>query len=367
MTPDTLLADLDLALAGDPGADRDLLELVADVRDQAPTMTPAFADALHERVRSGFAPAATATARRRRRRPVLYVLGPALAAVLVAVVVVSENGGRSATTVAPAASGKAVQLSPSVTAGPAARTPAVPAVPSPPIVAGTPESEAAAPGRRVERTTSLTLSTTTDNVQAVAAGVVRATQQAGGFVSSSQVQIDGTHGTATFTLRIPAARLEPALTALNHLARVTSMSQSTQDITGEFASTNARLAALQAQLIALHRRRQTPFTIVRERTVAQEIATQRAALSGLRHRADYVTVELQVSGHPRHHHAAVHHGSSFTPRRALHDAGRILEVVAAGLVIALTILIPLGVLLTAAWLAARAVRRRHRQAALKLS
>lgn len=375
MTPDTLLERLDLALADAPEADADLLALVGDVRTQAPRMTTEFAATLDERVRAGFArePRAPrlASGLRHLRAPKLFVLGPlGAAAAAVVVLVVSSSGGGGSTSPSPSVLAQREATATTDTAasksGASGGVAGVP-TPSSTVHFGPNSLTTASPGRRVERTTQLALSTTTDHVQAVADGVVSATQQAGGFVSNSQVQIDGRHGSATFTLRIPSARLEPALTALTRLAHVTSMSQSTQDITGEFATTNTRLARLHAQLGALRRRPQTPATLARERAVRRAIAAQQGALSALRHRADYVTVELTVTGHPRAHHAAVRHGGGFTPGNALHDAGRILEVGLGVLVIAAAILIPLGLLLAGAGLAARSLRRRNREAALKTS
>jgi hypothetical protein len=381
MTPDTLLERLDLALADDPGADADLLALVADVRAQAPAMSDEFAAALDERVAAGLAPR-----RAWLRMPNLFVMGPLGAAVAAAivVVVVSTSGGGSPRPVVDAGPTRLEAHAPTLakTAGGAAASSAGPALPAPesaqvaPSASAAPVPQAAlggtttpAPGRRVELTTQLALSTTTDKVQATADGVVSATRQAGGFVSSSQVQIAGSEGDATFTLRIPAARLEPALTAFTRLAHVTSMSQSTQDITGQFATTNTRLTRLEGRLGTLRKGVQNPTTIAQENALAHEIAAQKSALSGLRHEADYVTVDLTITGHRAHHHAVVHHkgGGGFSVHRALHDAGRILEIGLGVLVIAAAILLPLGLLLGLAGLAARSLRRRTRESALKMS
>ncbi len=103
------------------------------------------------------------------------------------------------------------------------------------------------------------------------------------------------------------------------------MSQYSRDITGEFHSTNTQLARLQAQLAALQKRPQTDVTKVKIRQVQRQIASQLASLSQLRHRADYVTVQMTITGkgHKKHHHVApVHHGGGFTPGKALHAAAR---------------------------------------------
>jgi hypothetical protein len=387
MTPDTLLEDLDLALDGHPAADRDLLALVADVRAQAPQIDPQFSTALDQSVSRGFAaqsPPGRAPRRGRRLRwPTLYVLGPVAAAAVAVVVVIGSSGGGSSNVLTHEASTPAVSKSSTPgAAGSAAKAPqsndnlqqplgAATAAPAPEasagVTAGTPLAAPVTGGRRVERSVQLALLTPIDSLQETAAGVVRATQQANGFVASSQVTITGNTGSAAYTLRIPAARLESTLTALTHLGKVTSMNQTTQDITGEFASTGTRLSRLQTQLVALRQRKQTPLVIVKERQIAAQIATEQNALSNLRHRADYVTVNLSITGkgHRHHHVAPVHHGSGFTPGKALHAAGKVLVVAAGVAIIALIILIPLGLLAGAIAYTVRAVRRRNREATLK--
>ncbi len=145
------------------------------------------------------------------------------------------------------------------------------------------------------------------------------------------------------------------------------MSQYSRDITGEFHSTNTQLARLQAQLAALQKRPQTAVTKVKIRQVQRQIASQLASLSQLRHRADYVTVQMTVTGkgHKKHHHVApVHHGGGFTPGDALHAAAKILKVVAAVAIVSLLILIPFAIVLGGLGYVARIIRRRNREALL---
>ena len=60
------------------------------------------------------------------------------------------------------------------------------------------------------------------------------------------------------------------------------------------------------------------------------------------------------------------HGGGFTLHRALHDAGRVLVVVAGGALIALAVLVPLGLLVGLVAWAALVLRRRRREAMLDL-
>jgi hypothetical protein len=60
------------------------------------------------------------------------------------------------------------------------------------------------------------------------------------------------------------------------------------------------------------------------------------------------------------------HGGGFTLHRAVHDAGRVLVVVAGISLIALAVLIPAGLMVAlVAWVALR-LRRRRREAMLDL-
>jgi uncharacterized membrane protein (Fun14 family) len=64
--------------------------------------------------------------------------------------------------------------------------------------------------------------------------------------------------------------------------------------------------------------------------------------------------------------AATGHGSSFTIGRALHDAGRVLVVVAGAALIALAVLVPVGLVAALVAWAGYAVRRRRREQVLDL-
>src|SRR5215207_2430155 len=182
---------LEAALADDPAAEPELTELVREVRAEAPTMAPEFRAQLDERVQSGFARAPRArrglslpSFSRRSLLPALGVAGCLLAA-LVAVLVASggsgDDGGSAggvASQAQPAerrAGGAGESAGDSAAAGGGAE-------PAPTAKSLAPS----APGRRVERTTRLELTTT--DVQRVADGVVRATQTSGGFVQLSQVR-----------------------------------------------------------------------------------------------------------------------------------------------------------------------------------
>jgi hypothetical protein len=388
------LEALESALAGEPAAEPELVALVRDVRLEAPAMSPAFRAELDARVARGFgrrvAPGAAAGRGRGplrdrfaalRSRPLLPALGVAgcLLAGLVAVLVVGGGNGKDnasrgggVTAVAPASSesgGAGSGSAPSTdSAAPLAKdqstssAQAAPAVKSP-----SPAAPPAAGGRHVERSTTLALTTT--DVQKTADGVVRATQAVGGYVQLSQVRTGDGNGSATFVLRVPSAKLDDALASLSKLGHVRSMEQSANDITGQYDSARSRLADARAERRGLLR-------ALGKATTAQEIASLKARIAdnrrelnrlqsefnAVRRRANYATVQVDVTGRPHKQEPAP--GGSWDPGDAAHDALRVLEVGAGVGLIGLAVLVPLAVLGTAAGFAAGALRRRRREAAL---
>jgi hypothetical protein len=77
------------------------------------------------------------------------------------------------------------------------------------------------------------------------------------------------------------------------------------------------------------------------------------------------TIDVRVRGDRRG--AAAPAGGRWTPGDALHDAGRVLEVVAGIAVIGLAVALPVGLLAAVAVLASRLLTRRRRERALELA
>jgi hypothetical protein len=387
------LRELEAALAGEPAADPELALLVADVRAAAPEPDAQFLASLDARVHAGF-PREEDTPRRaaggpswRQRLPHPNVLVPSVAGTLVAALVVvgiATSGGdgpddsassgsassRAGTTAlkkrepqatedaAASVSGArpAVQTQSSSSASKVAPSPPLPAVPS-----STP--------RKVQRAAELTLTPAPDEVQDTADGVVRETQAAGGYVQTSSIRTRDDGGSASFTLRVPSAKLDDTLAALSRLAHVGALSQSSTDITAQTASAADRLSDARAErralLAALGRAttdRQIASLKARLRDNRSEIARRQGALDAQRRRADLATVSVEIDSAGQA--ATPADDGAWTPGDALRDAGRVLEVAGGVALIALAVLAPLGVLAALALLGARAVRRRRREAAL---
>jgi Domain of unknown function (DUF4349) len=356
------LEALEAALAGDPAAEPELIALVRDVRAQAPAMDPGFRARLDERVERGFA-TAPRPKRRRNLVPALGIAGCVLAGIVAIALTGGGSGNDNGSSGAGAgavstASGPITEQAQKDAAGGAgsSSSSAAPAAPQ------------ASRTRKVERSTRLELTTT--DVQDTADGVVRATQASGGFVQSSQVASGDGSGNATFVLRVPTARLDDAIARLSKLGHVRSLQQSAQDITGAYDSASTRLAEARAERRGLLR-------AIAKATTAQEISSLRARIAdnrreiaryqrefeALRNRANYATVEVDVTGRP-HKSQPAPSGGSWSPGDAAHDAVRVLEVSAGVALIGLAVLVPLALLGAAAGLGASAYRRRRREAAL---
>jgi hypothetical protein len=162
-------------------------------------------------------------------------------------------------------------------------------------------------------------------------------------------------------------RLRPALRDLAALAAVRTQTQSGRDVTREHVTAKDRLQAARAERRSLLRRLELATTdeeaeALRRRLdiVAGEINGLRSQLRGLRLRTDYAVVTVSLFPKDGDEGGAV--GGSFDD--ALADAGELLVAVAGLIVRALAVVLPLGLIALAGWLAGRAVRRRQRESAL---
>jgi uncharacterized protein DUF4349 len=304
-----------------------------------------------------------------RRGGLIPALAVAAAALLALVVVtgVLRGGGSERATSAPAVPETAKDSGGGVAGD--ARSGAAP-LPAPAAAPpGIAAPQAPAPGRKIERSVRLELGARADRFDDVTDGVIRTTQRAGGFVADSQVRRDGSAGTATFVLRIPASRLDTAVAALSGLAHVRSIEQGTTDLTGATDGTAARLrdarTRRRALVAALATASGSRAARLRGR-LADARARERSldrALRELRARTSYATVDLTVTA-PRKSTTVPADQDRWTPADAWHDARRGLEIAAGVLIIVLAVALPLATVGGAGALGAAAIRRRRREAAL---
>jgi len=222
--------------------------------------------------------------------------------------------------------------------------------------------------RKVERSANLELGAPADRVQDVAQEVLGTVARFDGIVDRSSVSEGRRGAAAQFALRIPSDRLQDALAALSDLpdAHVIARSDESVDVNQAFVSIRRRLVNLRAQregIVNALRAADTESEVLELRyrldAVERAIAYTERAQRGLDRRIAYsvVTVSVRADGDGDDE-------GGLTIGRAFDDAGRVLEVALAVVVIAAAALVPLAVVLALAWPVARGLRRRRREQAL---
>ncbi|HEY5187817.1 MAG TPA: DUF4349 domain-containing protein [Solirubrobacteraceae bacterium] len=417
------LAVIDQTLAGEAVApqDADLAELTLILAGQRPQPSAAFAASLDDRVSQRFAaaPARPSGQRARRaRRSWLYAPGAAFAAAATAAaVVIVVSGGTPPRQLSTDLSATAAQSAPAIDNGAAtassssatsttAAAAAPTRAPSPaPATAAAGSASSSAAGsvsgsatgsasssaaglsplvldsgqanRKVIRSAQISLATRPSQVDSVAQQVFTVVGNENGVVNSSNVTAtnDAT-GYAQFQLSVPSANLGATMAALSRLhgAAVVSRTDNSQDVTGRTGGAGQRLADARALRTALLRELAIATTTtaidslkVQIRDANASIASDLATLRALQRQVATSQISLTINASMiAGHHPANAGGSAFTLRRAAHDAGRVLVVVAGVALIALAVLVPLGLIAAiGAWFGF-AVRRRRREQALDL-
>jgi hypothetical protein len=379
--------DTGVAAHDDPLA-RELQELALELRADTPEPTPRFRESMDRRVQGGFAKLPGS------RRPLwLRVLHPVPAIAVVLIVIAlpvallaggprsdddDAGGGGGAALDSGGDGGGTAELRPEAAPG------GGPAGKAEMRVRSSAGRDAALAGsdpvltprgfvpgrsdRRIERAVGLELETPVDEMERVAEQVTAVTNRHGGFVLSSSVSTGEDSAGGDFELRIPSARLRPALRDLSALAHVRTQSQTGRDVTREFVTAKDRLQAARAERSSLLRRLAIAVTgeeaeALRRRLdlVAGEINGLRGQLRNLHLRTDYsvVTVSLLPADGDSDGGGM---GGSFDD--ALGDAGDLFVGVAGVLVRMLAVAVPIGFVALLAWLATRALRRRRRESAL---
>ncbi len=376
----------------------ELAELALILREDRPEPGGSFSASLDDRVQRRFARPAQDRGTGRRRRW-LYAPGAAFAAMAAGaavVVVVAGSGGGSSGISSQAAVAGIASSSSSAAATPLRRPAAGGAASgqlapdahaessassassssSAPSLAGTAAPAPANPGnRQIVQSAQLQLSTAPNRIDDVAQQVFDVVGNENGIVNSSNVTATGnTDGNAQFQLSVPSANLSATLTALSRLrgAHVVSRTDTTADITGQVGGAGQRLAEARAlrrsllkQLADATTTQQVNSLKLQLRGADASIASDLSTLRGLQRQVAYsrITLSIQAAAVPA---PVPVRGGSFTIGRAVHDAGRVLVVVAGVALIALAVLIPVGLVAAlCAWVGS-AVRRRRREQALDL-
>ncbi|MET4705196.1 DUF4349 domain-containing protein [Frigoribacterium sp. UYMn621] len=159
---------------------------------------------------------------------------------------------------------------------------------------------ASTPATRSVITTG-TLSITVDEPSVSAERAVTITEAAGGHVDgrTEHPTTEGVPGTARLVLRIPATRLDAALTELKKLGRVENVSLATQDVTGQSQDLAARITALSTsvdRLVELLSRATTTADLISIETVLSDrqanLESLQAQKRGLDDQVDLATLTV---------------------------------------------------------------------------
>jgi hypothetical protein len=226
-------------------------------------------------------------------------------------------------------------------------------------------NEQAQQGRLQQLGAAIELSSSSSQVQEVADGVSRVTAAEGGFVASSHVQQQSEGASeASLVLSLPSAKLAATLAALGRIAPVRSETQSLQDVTEDYEGAQRSLGEAQAEHAALLR-------ALAAATTSEQIEDLHAGIAEVdaKIRNDASSVH-SIAGKASRSQVEVTVVSSngdaarSTLSRGLHDAGHVLAVAGAVVLVALAVLVPLMLLIALLLASARAWRRLRRESAL---
>lgn len=408
------LEAIDATLAGEPvpPAHAEFAELALLLVADRPPPSSAFATRLDERVERRFTSQPPGKHQPRPGRWWLWTPAAGLGAAIAAAIVIVLAGGsspltsyNSATTAAgpagkvPAAglySGASAERSPDATRpspqhSASAESPAS-ATSSPASSANSPSGNGTASplsqfpsspvlqppanGRKIIQGGQLALSTASGHIDDVAQEIFQVVGQANGIVNSSNVTATGgPGGYAQFQLSIPSSSLPQAMAALSNLryARVTSRTDTTQDVNDQYNGDVQRLADARALRLSLLKQLANAVTQGQIDSLTAQIHDAEAAISSdqatlraLNQQIAYSQVTVYINGGIVLPLAVHTGGGGFTFGKAAHDAGRVLTVAAGVALIGLAALVPISLVAALGWWIGAAVRRRRREQALDL-
>ncbi len=220
--------------------------------------------------------------------------------------------------------------------------------------------------RIVDATARLTLGAEAEDVQGVANEVVSVTDRYDGVVLDSQVTTDQGGARASFTLEIPYAELDAALTDLSELGDVISRTEVGEDITQAAVRSQKQLANVLDDLSKARIELELADTR-RERLILEsKIDSLEASADALRadvgqtqRRGRFATVNVDITSSE-----SASDDDGWSVADALDDAGRVLEVIAGIALIGLAVLLPVALVGTLIYLVTARTRSRSRERAL---
>jgi len=224
--------------------------------------------------------------------------------------------------------------------------------------------------RKQIQSVSITLSTKPADVEDASDKVIRIADTLGGYIQRSSITA---RERADLTVRVPSDKLQPALTQLSRVAHVSSRTQDTEDVTDQAAQLNSAVRDARAYRDSLRRRLAKATTDTQAASLRARLARAEQALRSrqrevaqLTRQTSYATIDVNIRGN-RHSGAVAPPAGRWTPGDAVHDAGRVLEVVAGVVVIGAAVLLPIAVLAAIAAVLSRLLTRRRRERALEMA
>jgi hypothetical protein len=230
-------------------------------------------------------------------------------------------------------------------------------------------TEAATPRKQIQ-SVSITLSTKPADVEDVSDRVIRVADTLGGYIQRSSITA---RESAELIVQVPADKLQPALAQLSRIAHVSSRTQDTEDVTDQANQLNAAVRDARAYRDSLRTRlahastdAQAASLRARLQRAEQRLRSRERQVAQLSRQTSYATIDVRVRG-DRKSGAAAAPAGRWTPGDALHDAGRVLEVVAGVALIAAAVALPIAVLAAIAAVLSRLLTRRRRERALEMA
>ncbi len=334
-------------------------DLEALVRATRPEPAPAWVGRMDRRVAERFA-SAPRWWHWKEMRAGVYTIATAVTAVVLLLGLVRLVGTQSGSddSASSSAGSTAKMAAPEATPGDSAGGSAGSAAPLP------------QPDRKQIQSVAITLSTKPADVEDVSDRVIRLADTLGGYIERSSITA---RQSAELTVRVPADKLQPALAQLSRIAHVRSRTQDTEDVTDQAAELNAAVRDARAYRDSLRTRlahattdAQAASLRARLARAEQRLRARERQVAQLSRQTSYATIDVRVRG-DRRSGAAAAPGGRWTPGDALHDAGRVLEVVAGVALIAAAVLLPVAVLAAIAAALSRLLTRRRRERALELA
>ncbi len=226
--------------------------------------------------------------------------------------------------------------------------------------------------RKLDRDTSLTVSTERNRVRPVADQAVDVVHAHDGQVLSQQYSFDKKLGSsAYFEIEVPATQLDGLVDELSGLGSVESQNETGLDITKEFNTQRAQLADTRAERkVLLERLAEAVDATEIEHLnslladARTRIANQRQDFQRVAGRANVSTVSLSIVGHGEGAQGDKKDDGTWGLDDAIDVAGDALRIIGGVLIVAAAILGALGLVGLVIWFAVTSITRQRREQAL---